>query len=234
MIWLAIMLVSVAALAPVAMVFRGNVRNRDRSEAALALHRAQLVELERDRAEGRINPAEHAAALLEVQRRTLNAADMRDATTRPGAREPLLLAFLIVPLIAVGLYLVGGHPGMPSASSADRVAESETTEADMIDRLRTAVAAADPHSARAREGNTLLASIEEAHGDFAAAAAAWKAALVTGFDPLLAAHAAEDATRAEGHVSAESAALFRQALAQAPADAPWRPFVEKRLAEAPK
>jgi cytochrome c-type biogenesis protein CcmH len=55
--------------------------------------------------------------------------------------------------------------------------------------------------------------------------------LASGFDPLIAAHAAEAATRAEGHVSPDSAALFRQALAAAPPDAPWRGVVEKRLAE---
>lgn len=233
MIWLAILLVSVAALAPAALALRGGARTRDRGEAALALHRAQFAELERDRAEGRIDPAEHAAALLEVQRRTLVAADMRDAAPRPGARLPLLLTLAIVPALAVGLYLVGGQPGMPSASPvnrADQVAERQAEEAEMISQLRSTVASLDPHSVKAREGNTLLGTVEEARGNFGAAAQAWKAALISGFDPLLAAHAAEAATRAEGHVSPESAALFRQALAAAPPDAPWRALVEKRLA----
>jgi cytochrome c-type biogenesis protein CcmH len=231
MIWLAILLVSIAALAPTVMVLRGHARNRDRGEAALALHQAQLTELERDRAEGRIDPSEHAAALLEVQRRTLLAADMRDATPTAGARRPLVVALAVVPAVALGLYLVSGHPDMPSATSIDRSEQRQAEEAQMIIQLRNAVAAADPHSALAREGNTLLGTVEESRGNFAAAAAAWKAALVSGFDPLLAAHAAEAATRAEGHVSPESAALFRQALAAAPADAPWRDLVEKRLAQ---
>ncbi len=230
MIWLAILLVSVAALAPTVMVLRGHARNRDRGEAALALHRAQLAELERDLAEGRINPSEHAAALLEVQRRTLVAADMRDAAPTAGARRPLVAALVLVPAMALGLYLVSGHPDMPSATPADRSEERQAQETQLIAQLRSAVAAADPHSARARQGNTLLGTVEEARGNFAAAAVAWKAALVSGFDPLLAAHAAEAATRAEGHVSPESAALFRKALAAAPPDAPWRDMVEKRLA----
>ena len=234
MIWVAIALLSAAAMAPTLLALRGGARNRDRGEAALALHRAQFTELERDRAEGRIDPAEHAAALLEVQRRTLAAADMRDAAPRPGKREPLILAMLIVPAVAVGLYLVGGHPGMPSAppvEQADQVAERRAEEAQMIEQLRAAVAAADPHSDRAREGNALLGNVEESRGNFAAAAAAYKAAMIPGFDPLLAAHAAEAETRAAGHVSPEAADLFRRALAAAPADAPWREFVEKRLAE---
>jgi len=233
MIWLAILLVSAAALVPTLLMLRGSIRTRDRGEAALALHRAQLAELERDRAEGRIDPAEHAAALLEVQRRTLAAADMQDAAPRLGKREPLVLALLIVPVAALGLYMIGGHPDMPSAPPVDRaaqVAERRAEEAMMIDQLRAAVASADPHSTRAKEGNTLLGNVEEARGNFAAAAAAYKAALAAGFDPLVAAHAAEAQTEADGHVSPEAADLFRRALAAAPADAPWRSFVEKRLA----
>jgi cytochrome c-type biogenesis protein CcmH len=231
MIWLAIVFVSVAALAPTFLVLRGNARNRDRGEAALALHRAQRAELERDRAEGRIDDTEHAAALLEVQRRTLAAADMRDAAPAAGTRRPVIAALALIPLAAFALYAISGHPGMPSAPSAVEMRQRKAQEDQLVTQLRQTIAITDPHSPRAREGNALLGSVEEARGDFAAAAAAWKAALVSGFDPLYAAHAAEAATRAEGHVSPESAALFRQALAAAPPDAPWRSLVERRLAE---
>jgi cytochrome c-type biogenesis protein CcmH len=231
MIWLAIVLVSLAALTPTFLALRGNARNRDRGEAALALHRAQRAELERDRAEGRIDDTEHAAALLEVQRRTLSAADMRDAAPAPGPRRPAFAVLALIPIAATGLYLISGHPGMPSAPSAVEMRQRQAQEDQLIVQLRQTIAITDPHSPRAREGNALLGSVEEARGDYAAAAAAWKAALVSGFDPLYAAHAAEAATRAEGHVSADSAALFRQALAAAPPDAPWRSLVERRLAE---
>ena len=231
MIWLAILVVSLVALTPVLLALRGNARNQDRGEAALALHRAQLAELERDRAEGRIDPTEHAAALLEVQRRTLVAADMRDAAPQQGGRTPLIAALALIPAVALGLYLIGGQPAMESASPADQSAMLEAQTEQMIDQLHQAVAAADPKSARAKEGNTLLGTLEESRGDFAAAAAAWNAALSAGFDPLLAAHAAEAQTRADGHVSPASAALFREALAAAPPDAPWRDLVQKRLAE---
>ena len=231
MIWLAILLVTVLALAPTVLALRGTARNRDRGEAALALHRAQLSELERDRAEGRIDAAEHAAALLEVQRRTLAAADMRDNAPAPGARRPLIVTLTLVPIAALGLYMISGQPGMPSAPPVMEAKQRQAQEEQLLDQLRHTVAETAPHSPRAREGNTLLASIEEARGDYAAAAAAWKAALVSGFDPLIAAHAAEAETRLEGHVTPDSADLFRRALAAAPPDAPWRPAVEQRLAE---
>ena len=62
------------ALAPLALSLRRTAAARGRQEAAIALHRAQLAELDRDLADGRIAAAEHANAVLEVQRRLLAAA----------------------------------------------------------------------------------------------------------------------------------------------------------------
>ena len=101
----------------------------------------------------------------------------------------------------------------------------------MITRLRAVLATLDPHSEKAREGYVLLGGAEARLGDIGAAATAWKTALAARFDPTLAAEAAEAATEAAGHVSDEAAELFRRALAEAPADAPWRPMAERRLAE---
>lgn len=234
MIWLLLALLSVAALAPAALALRGHARLRDRQASAMDLHRAQLVELDRDLAEGRIGLVDHATALLEVQRRLLAASATADTAMVLGARAPLILTLAVVPLLAVCLYLVSGHPDMPSASPEQRRASAtaRAEEATMIGQLTAAIAAAEPGSARARDGNVLLGNIKEAAGDFAGAAAAWRVAVGIRFDPLLAAKTAEAATRAEGQVSPQTAALFRRALAEAPADAPWRPLAEQRLAEA--
>jgi len=233
LIWLILVLLTAAALAPAAWVLRGRTRLRDRTEAAMALHRAQLAELDRDLAEGRIGPAEHATALLEVQRRLLAAAETPDAALSRGPREPLALTLVVIPVVALCLYFVAGHPELPSAPSnrSAQAGQRAQEDADMINQLRAAIADATPGSDRAREGNVLLGNIQEAKGDFGAAAAAWRLALGIRFDPLLAAETAEAATRAEGRVSPESAGLFRRALAAAPADAPWRELAEQRLAE---
>ena len=103
----------------------------------------------------------------------------------------------------------------------------------MADQLRAVLAQTDPHSERAREGELMLGNLEASRGNFAEAAAVWRKALTVKFDPLLEAEVADASTRAEGQVSPASAALFRDALANAPADAPWRSEVEQRLAEAP-
>jgi cytochrome c-type biogenesis protein CcmH len=233
-IWLAVTLLAVLALAPLALSLRRATAARGRREAAIALHRAQLAELDRDLAEGRIASAEHAGAVLEVQRRLLAVAASAETEARTSARGPILVALLVVPLGALALYLLGGSPGLPAAPMAERIAAARQREAEaapLIARLRQTLAAMDPHSERAREGYILLGNAEASRGRLAQAADAWRTALATRFDPTIAAEAAEAITETQGHVTAEAAALFRQALAEAPADAPWRPMAERRLAE---
>lgn len=247
MIWLAVLALSAVALAPLAAGLRGRVAARGRRDSALALHRAQLAELDRDLAEARIGPAEHANAVLEVQRRLLATGDAPDEATAPGgvggavsgaeraSRASILAALLIVPVAALGLYWLGGSPGLPSVPAAERRAEAERRAAEasaLAERLRQGLERVDPRSEQARQGQVLLGGLEQARGNDAAAAAAWRAALEVRFDAALAVQAAEAATRAEGRVSEASAALFRRALEAAPPDAPWRPFVERRLDDA--
>ncbi|MFT9376146.1 c-type cytochrome biogenesis protein CcmI, partial [Komagataeibacter saccharivorans] len=71
MIWIGICLLGVIALLPALLSFRRATLLRDERETALALHQAQLAELERDLVEGMIAPSEHDSARLEIQRRLL-------------------------------------------------------------------------------------------------------------------------------------------------------------------
>lgn len=261
MIWLAVLVLSAVALAPLALGLRGRVAAKGRREAALALHRAQLAEVDRDLAEGRIGPAEHASAVLEVQRRLLAAGDASEEVAAGGvagggvggavpvgavgvasaseadraSRASILAALVVVPVAALGLYSLGGSPGLSSMPLAERraVAQQRAAEATALaERLREGLARLDPRSEQARQGQVLLGGLEQARGNDAGAAAAWRAALEVRFDAALAVQAAEAAARAEGRVGEESVALFRRALEAGPPDAPWRPFVERRLEEA--
>ena len=233
MIWLAVALLAVLAMLPLAVSIHRAARARGRREAALALHRAQLAELDCDLADGQIDAVEHASAMLEVQRRLLNVADAQEDGLNGAAKAPLLTALIAVPVIALALYLPGGSPGMPSIRHDTIVAQKAEPGQDdaSIARLRARLATLDPKSDTARAGYIELGRAEASRGNMAAAAAFWGKALAAHFDPTLAVVTAEALTEAVGHVTDESVALFRRALADTPANAPWRSMVLRRLSE---
>jgi cytochrome c-type biogenesis protein CcmH len=108
-----------------------------------AVYRDQLKELDREVARGAVAESEAATARLELQRRLL-AADSEDKATTGGARRPLLagaLALAIV-LIAGGLYLRLGSPGMPDAPYAGRQAERDQVaqQQAQLNQIRAMVA----------------------------------------------------------------------------------------------
>ena len=98
-------------------------------------------------------------------------------------------------------------------------------------QLRAKLASLDPHSEQARQGYVLLGNAEVSRGRLSEEADAWRTALATRFDATLAAETGEAISEAQGRVTDEAANLFRRALAESPADAPWRPMAQKRLAE---
>lgn len=242
MIWLALAALAAIVLAPVAWAlrWRGGDPRRGRREAAVALHRAQLAELERDLAEERLPHAEHAQAMLEVQRRLLAAdatPDPPEATPRAagGVARRAGLALVLAPFMALGLYLAaGGAPGLPAAPLRGRMLKAEARAREMremTDALKAHVATVDPNGEDARMGHRLLGDLEARQGDMAAAARDWGRALALRFDAQLALQTAEATTEAAGRVTPQAAALFRRALDAAPPDAPWRPMAERRLGE---
>ncbi len=228
MILLPLLLLAVVALVPLALALRPRAALRGRQAPAMALHRAQLLELDRDLAEGRILQAEHASATLEVQRRLLAAAAAPDLAPTRASRRPVVLALAAIPLGGAALYLIGGHPELPAAPHAARADEDS-----LIRQLRNRIAQLDPASDQARQGYVLLGNIENQRGNLPEAAKAWRAAVAIAFDATLAAQAAEAQSLVDQAVSPDSAALFRRALAAAPPDAPWRAIAEQRLKQAP-
>ncbi len=204
-------------------------------EANVSLHRLRLNGLDRDREAGLIEGEEHEAARLEIQRRLLAEADAEDRPASGARRLPILLTLLAVPVAAFALYDVGGHPGLPAAPMAARLQAARQTDleqAAIIDELRADIAALPKGSDKARQGDLLLGQAEAAGDNWAAAADAFADALAIGsFDPTVAVEAAEARTRATGRVDPASAALFRRAVAAAPADAPWRTMADERIAE---
>jgi cytochrome c-type biogenesis protein CcmH len=220
-----------ACLAPAALYARRVGTVRGRQDAALALHRAQLAELDRDLAGGRILHEEHIAARLEVQRRLLADADLADGAPRTGGGGIVAAAVGLACLLSLSLYLIVGHPGFPPPMPPAAPPDTDQQGA-LIAKLRGELVKMDPHDPHTLEGYRLLGNAEAQRGNVAAAAEAWQHVLDEHYDPTLAAETAEAMTEAAGKVTFTALAMFKRALSEAPSDAPWRPMAEKRVAEA--
>lgn len=263
MILLAFGTVALLALAPLAWAMLRPARLHERGEADRALYRAQREELDRDLALGRLDGSQHAAALLEVQRRGLAISDAIPAAAG-GGRGVLGLALVFIPALALAVYLLNGFPTLPSASLAERQAAGSQDE-PLLAMLRERLGTVPPESEAAKEGWTLLANAERGRGRPVQAAEAYAMALRAGFDPDLAGQRAqalfeagqpraaavwlaEALPRAPHHVglrflsglaAAETGqpARAREAwtalLAEAPEGAPWGVMVRRRLEALP-
>jgi cytochrome c-type biogenesis protein CcmH len=99
------------------------------SDYDLAVYRDQLAELERDLGRGAIAASDADAARAEISRRILAADAARQSA--PGTQSKILWAKLAtaiaIPLLAIGLYLVEGRPGLVGAPHAERLANAEKT-----------------------------------------------------------------------------------------------------------
>lgn len=235
MIWLWMAVLALLAIAPVLVAWsrRGTIRYR--RDTAMALHRAQLDEIERDRIDGRLPDSEFQGARLEVQRRLLDADAIAEPEANRSARLLLVATLIAIPAAALALFLPFSLPIVPSEPHARVVAtlSAATTRDDaLIARLERKLAQIPPHTERARQGYLLLGQALVSQHKLAAAARAWSTALAMKFNPTLAAETAEAETEAAGHVTPTAATLFHQALDRAPTTAPWRSLAEQRLREA--
>ncbi|SIQ20850.1 MULTISPECIES: c-type cytochrome biogenesis protein CcmI [Acidiphilium] len=235
MIWLWMTVLSLVAVAPVLVVWlrRGTIRYR--RDTAVALHRSQLEEIERDRVDGRLPEAEFQGAKLEVQRRLLVADSIPEPAADGRARGLLIATLVAIPVAAVALFVPGGLPFVPSEPhSAVLHAQSAARAQDdaLIAKLEQKLSQIPPHSEQARQGYLLLGQALVSQNKLAAAAKAWTVALGLKFNATLAAETAEAETEAAGHVTPTALTLFHQALDKAPANAPWRSLAEQRLREA--
>ncbi|TCZ66069.1 c-type cytochrome biogenesis protein CcmI [Roseicella aquatilis] len=187
--WPLLGLLAVAALLPLAAALFGPPRARGRREADLALYRAQLAELERERDAGRLDEAEHRAAMLEVQRRLLTAPAEAGPAAGGRSRWALLGGLAAAPALALALYLPSGIPQMPSAPYAARQAaqrEAVAEEDRLLGELRNRLLQLPRGTARARDGWLMLANAERKLGRLDAAAEAFGRALEGQFAPDLA------------------------------------------------
>jgi cytochrome c-type biogenesis protein CcmH len=168
---------------------RGHGRSAGRSAYDRAVYRDQLKEVARDRERGLLTPAEAASARLEVEHRLLASAE---ETTHPAqpvagsiARPLTAVLAIMVPLGAIGIYLLHGSPRMPDEPYAARAAERAVTNAQGgldLDKTVAALEArlkAEPGSV---EGWILLARAQAARKHWQEGAEAYRQALTLAKD----------------------------------------------------
>lgn len=136
-------------------LLRSRVTSTSRFDGELAIYRDQLAEIERERAGGNLSESEAAAARLEIERRILAAdSNTKTTTVSAGALHRLLppVLALAIPLLALGLYLKIGHPGLPAApfvAGAKPPADQAMDVAQLVAQARARVAA-EPGNADAQ------------------------------------------------------------------------------------
>jgi cytochrome c-type biogenesis protein CcmH len=201
MIFLYMLGLALVLMSPLAFAYRGG-HARDRRMAALAFHRAQLDELDRDLADQRIGAPEFAAAKLEVERRLLAADSAKERPLDGNARLLLVLTVIAVPIAAFALYLPQGAPGVPSEPHARWLAQQQAADAQLdrlIALLHTRLAGEPANTADASQGEAYLA---------------------------------EAMAERAGTITPDALALFKQSIAHAPANASWRVLDAQRIAQA--
>ncbi|MDP2378274.1 c-type cytochrome biogenesis protein CcmI [Reyranella sp.] len=219
-------------------LLRASAQRTERLDGALAIYRDQLAEIERARADGTTSEAEAAAARIEVERRILAAANAADESAPKDSSKlhrflPPALA-LLIPLLALGVYLNVGRPGLPAAPFASRPAgehpnpnEQRTPERLLAEaRARLAEAPNDPDALSALgEALTL-----EADGTVTPAAReAFNKSLAERPDDARA-HYYLGLHEAQSGDSKAAVARWQELEARSPPDAPWLPMLRAEIA----
>jgi cytochrome c-type biogenesis protein CcmH len=156
MLWL--LLVLMTAVAILAVLWPLGRKRADAPAAnELAVYRDQLQEIERDHAAGIIGAVEAEAARVEVSRRLIAAADVRQAEVTSGGEEEIakgmtarlkrrrlaaVAALIAMPVLAGSLYFVLGSPNLPDQPLAGRIeaAHNGQSIASLIERVEAHLA----------------------------------------------------------------------------------------------
>ena len=153
---LMVLMTAVAILAVLWPLTRHNVA---RGGSDIAVYRDQLDEITRDRAAGLIGEPEAEAAKVEVSRRLLAAADA--AAVEKSAHEEssiwrrratAVASLALLPVGAVGLYLILGSPEMPGEPLSGRTsAQGENRAVETMVAQVEEYIARNPNDGRAWE-----------------------------------------------------------------------------------
>ena len=259
-LWFAIALMTAAAVFAVLWPL-GRRRAAGPGGGEAAVYRDQLDEIGRDRASGLIGEAEAEAARVEVSRRLIAAAEAEhpaapeaDGGATRRRRAVAAVALVVVPAIALGLYLRLGSPALPDQPLALRL--TQPPEKRSIESLVAQVEAHLAREPRDGRGWELLAPVYMRLGRFDEAANARRLvielsgstadreadfgeALVAAANSIVTAEAKAAFERAARHDKAHAKARFFLGIAaeqdgkRDEAAAIWRALIAESPADAP-
>jgi cytochrome c-type biogenesis protein CcmH len=207
-----------AALTALAVLMLRPAAPRARVTGATTLDilQQQLAQLDAERAAGHLDPAQHAAARLETQRRLLDESPA-GAAALPGAAHPgslrsaWLLSGAIVALVACASYAALGNRAALEAPPPQQVTNADVEQ--MVNGLASRLEA-DATLAQDAGAWQMLARSYAAMQRFGDAAKAYAraTALLPNDAQLLADHADVLAMEQGGRAAGEPARLIRRAL----------------------
>ena len=125
-LWLVIALMTAAAV--FAVLWSLGQAASEQAGGDIAVYRDQLAEIERDLRAGLVSEADAQAARTEVSRRLIAAADAAEFAHSLPVGSPLwrrraaaIAAVVLLPFVAVALYLVIGSPQLPGQPLGERL-----------------------------------------------------------------------------------------------------------------
>jgi cytochrome c-type biogenesis protein CcmH len=227
---------TLGALALLIVPLMRSGRAPPRAAYDLEVYRDQLAEVERDRERGLISPREAAGARVEIERRILEAGRReQEAQLESSPRRAVLAAIVVamlLPAVTGVVYLQLGAPHLPDRPlhARDTRPAADPEVAELAERLQARVLEAPDDV----QGWTFLGRTRAAMGEVGPAIAAYRTALeLRPDDPALTTALAETLVmEAQGAVTSEAEALFRDALAREPELAQARYYVGLAAAQA--
>jgi cytochrome c-type biogenesis protein CcmH len=215
-LWFVFALMTVAAVFAVLWPL-GRAGRMPRQGSEAAVYKDQLAEIERDLAAGLIAAPEAEAARVEIGRRLLAAASSEAAPAGQSSlrwrRAAAMLALVGLPLVAIGVYVPLGSPGLHDFPLAER-----SREPDMAQSLENLVTQVEQHLEKNPtdgRGWNVLAPVLQRLGRYDDAVRAYRNALTYNGDSAERRSDLGEALSAAagGVVTAEAKAEFERARA---------------------
>jgi len=223
LLWFVFALMTVAAI--LAVLWPLGRATDAQAGSEVTVYRDQLDEIERDRSAGLIGEAEAHAARVEVSRRLINAADVAEFAKSLPTGPPLwrrraaaIAGVVLLPVVAVSLYLTIGSPQLPGQplEARLRAVHEDASIVNMVSQVERYLEN-NPNDAR---GYEVLAPVYLRFGRFADAVHARRKILaLSGENAQRQSDLGEAlSAAADGIVTAEAKTAFDRALALDPGE----------------